>query len=174
MTIQEKAKAYDKALFKAMELGGDLTMPRSVAEKLFIIFPELKENEDEKIRKEIIKYIKTGTYHKSWVAWLEKQKPINVNAVEKKEKMSKRYDSMDELIADALIKMVEESDLIDRDKSNRIYWITKHRQKPIEWTKKDDNRLKNCIRLIGNAAYSTVSEQENAIEWIKSLKERYK
>lgn len=37
------------------------------------IFPEFKESEDEKIRKEIIDYIKTGTYHKSWIAWLEKQ-----------------------------------------------------------------------------------------------------
>ena len=35
--------------------------------------PELKESEDEKIRMEIIEYIKTGTYHKKWVAWLEKQ-----------------------------------------------------------------------------------------------------
>ena len=37
------------------------------------IFPELKESEDERIRKEIIEYIKTGTYHKDWIAWLEKQ-----------------------------------------------------------------------------------------------------
>lgn len=34
--------------------------------------PEL-ESEDEKIKKEIIDYIKTGTYHKKWIAWLEKQ-----------------------------------------------------------------------------------------------------
>ena len=43
------------------------------------LFPELKENKDERIRKEIIKYIKTGTYHKDWLTWLEKQgeqKPI--------------------------------------------------------------------------------------------------
>ena len=36
-------------------------------------FPELAESEDERIRKEIIEYIKTGTYHKDWIAWLEKQ-----------------------------------------------------------------------------------------------------
>ena len=34
---------------------------------------ELFESEDEKIKREIIKYIKTGTYHKDWIAWLEKQ-----------------------------------------------------------------------------------------------------
>ena len=40
------------------------------------IFPELAESEDEKIRKEIIEYIKTGTYHKDWIAWLEKQESV--------------------------------------------------------------------------------------------------
>ena len=46
-----------------------------IRQTVYSIFPELKENEDEKIRKEIIEYIKTGTYHKNWIAWLEKQKP---------------------------------------------------------------------------------------------------
>ena len=42
-------------------------------ETIEYIFPELKESEDEKIKRKIIKYIKTGTYHKDWIAWLEKQ-----------------------------------------------------------------------------------------------------
>lgn len=47
---------------------------RMFSEKeLNYLFPELKESEDERIRKEIIEYIKTGTYHKNWVVWLEKQ-----------------------------------------------------------------------------------------------------
>ena len=37
------------------------------------LFPELAEIEDVRIRKEIIAYIKTGTYHKDWITWLEKQ-----------------------------------------------------------------------------------------------------
>ena len=50
------------------------------------IFPELRESEDEKIRKEIIDYIKNSTCqvgdetYKSWIVWLEKQgeqKPTN-------------------------------------------------------------------------------------------------
>lgn len=46
--------------------------------------PELKESEDERIKKEIIDYIKTGTYHKKWIAWLEKQgnKPQGKSALE--------------------------------------------------------------------------------------------
>ena len=33
----------------------------------------VEETENERIKKEIIEYIKTGTYHKKWIAWLEKQ-----------------------------------------------------------------------------------------------------
>ena len=71
MTQEEKAKAYDKALKVIKECNPD--------ENGFItiypqeIFPELEESEDERIRKEIIEYIKTGTYRKDWLAWLEKQ-----------------------------------------------------------------------------------------------------
>ena len=55
------------ALLNSQELSNEQK------EKLESIFPELKESEDERIRKEIIEYIKIGTYHKDWVAWLEKQ-----------------------------------------------------------------------------------------------------
>ena len=72
MTQEEKAKAYDKALEIAKAWckldNNDLSN-----EDLETLFPELKESEDERIRKEIINYIKTGTYHKDWIAWLEKQ-----------------------------------------------------------------------------------------------------
>lgn len=36
-------------------------------------FPELKENEDERIRKEILDYIVKATGCKRWIAWIEKQ-----------------------------------------------------------------------------------------------------
>ena len=44
-------------------------------EKLDGFFPELCESEDEKIRKEIISYIKSSAAvtNKKWIAWLEKQ-----------------------------------------------------------------------------------------------------
>ena len=44
--------------------------------------PELKKNEDERIRKEILDYIDKSTGCKRWVAWLEKQgKPIDEEKV---------------------------------------------------------------------------------------------
>ena len=44
------------------------------------LFPELKESKDERIRKEIIQYIKDLNksgylYDEEWIAWLEKQAP---------------------------------------------------------------------------------------------------
>lgn len=67
------------------------------------IFPELKESEDEKIRKEILDYFKDLDEHgyptKEWTAWVEKQgepKPVDMSIKEKAHQIawesSKHYD----------------------------------------------------------------------------------
>lgn len=78
MTQEEKARAYDEVLKQIKECTPD--------ENGFItiypqeIFPELKEPEDEKVRKEIIDFLKLPhpqfvgkRDHEKWIAWLEKQ-----------------------------------------------------------------------------------------------------
>ena len=42
-----------------------------------------------------------------------------------------------------------------------------------DWTELDEDRLEKCIRLIKNSAYTTVKEEYESIEWLKSIKERY-
>ena len=80
MIDKEKAKAYDKALERARAINNgkdvDVESGTTICE---YIFPELKESEDEKIRKEIISILR-NTYWISnrnrfneLVAWLEKQ-----------------------------------------------------------------------------------------------------
>ena len=80
MTEKEKAEAYDKALERARAINNgkdvDVESGTTICE---YIFPELKESEDEKIRKEIISILR-NTYWTSnrnrfneLVAWLEKQ-----------------------------------------------------------------------------------------------------
>lgn len=72
MTEKEKAKAYDEAIERAKSYGN------IIAEE---IFPELKESEDEKIKKAIIEFFESEddntTYSlvrkKDIIAWLEKQ-----------------------------------------------------------------------------------------------------
>lgn len=82
MTTEEKAKAYDEALERAKayhrnELSG------SRKEITEYIFPELRESEDERIRKEMIKYfteikstvpIGSPNHFDSYLAYLERQK----------------------------------------------------------------------------------------------------
>ena len=80
MTEKEKAEAYDEALERARAINNgkdvDVESGTTICE---YIFPELKESEDDKIRKEIISTLR-NTYWTSnrnrfneLVAWLEKQ-----------------------------------------------------------------------------------------------------
>lgn len=71
MTEKEKAKAYDEAIERAKKMYGN-----GITEE---IFPELKESDDEKIRKEIISILRNAYWTSNrnrfneLVAWLEKQ-----------------------------------------------------------------------------------------------------
>lgn len=80
LSIEEKAKAYDEAIERANELNYVSDKDSLQRKTVEHIFPELKESEDERIRKELIDFIydKTDTYElreksNSWLAWLEKQ-----------------------------------------------------------------------------------------------------
>jgi len=107
LSIEEKAKAYDEAIEKLRDFYRDydtVSCLIDVKEELANLFPELKESEDEKIKKEIISFIQddideinlkvSGDYddrdeddiaHQNWckkaIAWLEKQgnSPIKWN-----------------------------------------------------------------------------------------------
>lgn len=83
LSMKEKAEAYDRALEIARAWykldNNDLSNT-----DLETLFPELKESEDERIRKDIIFYIKAIANNenispdskkecKTWIAWLEKQ-----------------------------------------------------------------------------------------------------
>ena len=80
MTENEKAEAYDKALERARAINNgkdvDVESGTTICE---YIFPELKESEDEKIRKEIISILRNAYWTSNrnrfneLVAWLEKQ-----------------------------------------------------------------------------------------------------
>ena len=78
MTEKEKAKAYDEVLKKASAAHKD--EDRHLKATLERIFPELKEDDDERIKKELIQWVDEfpdiiwrGHYKKDIIAWLEKQ-----------------------------------------------------------------------------------------------------
>ena len=72
-------KAYKEALERARQFS-EHPLQEDSANIVEYIFPELKESEDERIRKEIIEFLihtnKYGSNEKCevWLAWLEKQK----------------------------------------------------------------------------------------------------
>lgn len=81
MTTEEKARAYDEALERVNSKWHYKNQPCfiDVAE----IFPELKESEDEIIRKSIIAIINnyvdnSNTFKPKMLAWLEKQGTQNI------------------------------------------------------------------------------------------------
>ena len=93
MTIEEKARAYDEALKVLHKYdGAHIMFTQDLKEE---IFPELKESEDERIRKAIIDIIKfqkeqqchiDGAIYDEMVAWLEKQGEIGKVSYETVEK----------------------------------------------------------------------------------------
>lgn len=80
LSIEEKAKAYDEAKINGSRLWECGEITRTNYEYMF---PELKESEDERIRKEIIEFIErnkktnapipSDPYLDNWIAWLKKQ-----------------------------------------------------------------------------------------------------
>ena len=90
MTIEEKAKAYDEALAIAKQV---INNNCSEVEKLCLecVLPELKESEDERIRKGLVQHLKelrnwkVGTmspikvpaHYDAWITYLEKQNDAN-------------------------------------------------------------------------------------------------
>ncbi len=77
LSIEEKAKAYDEAIKKAESLYRAAEPMSACSVILEIIFPKLKESDDERIRKAIIEYFENcNIKHLDWIAWLENKKNL--------------------------------------------------------------------------------------------------
>ena len=83
MTQEEKARRYDEAIEIARQYYNDRVMPIGTNFKLERIFPELHESEDERIRKELIEFVKNrGGFKREYIVWLEKRKStVDINDV---------------------------------------------------------------------------------------------
>lgn len=78
MTQEEKAKAYDEALKVMRQWIAPCHTPEQLEAMKKSVFPELRESEDERIRKEIVgviqKHYPNTPESYRWISWLEKQK----------------------------------------------------------------------------------------------------
>lgn len=81
MTIEEKAKRYDEAINVAKDSFNYPDFPGFI--RADVVFPELAESEDERIRKALVEMVHDTTGDSLWIdynvhkedaiAWLEKQ-----------------------------------------------------------------------------------------------------
>lgn len=117
LTIEEKAKAYDKALERARAFnnGEDVDIEAGTTFCEYI-FPELKEGEDERIRKELIDFVKSRLAGfpecDRFIAWLEKQGKEPV------------WTDNDRIMAFTLLRDVEQMTHISNEgKNERLKWL---------------------------------------------------
>ena len=86
LSIEEKAKAYDKTLERAKSAIKECGNNKGRITMIEEIFPELKESDDERIRKDLCRaiwtYIPTEE-GEEYLLWLEKQgEPQGKSAME--------------------------------------------------------------------------------------------
>jgi hypothetical protein len=85
LSVEQKAKRYDEAKYimkEYLESGNAGVIAENTIKKAF---PELEESEDERIRKDIVTYLKSILSNKKygdkfiedWIAWLAKQQKPN-------------------------------------------------------------------------------------------------
>ena len=85
--MEDFKNKYDEALERARKIHNDTEFEYE-REMMEEVFPELSESEDEKIRKELIKFVKVNIpYEERYIAWLEKQKESDDNTKHDKEKI---------------------------------------------------------------------------------------
>ena len=151
----EKVKAYDNALNWMRSVYP--TMTDALKEDAEHYFPELKESEDERIRKALIQYIKynvsviSGWRKEELIAWLEKQK-------DHEDELEKAYKTADEV------------------QYRKGFEDGVASVKPAEWSEEDEKLLTDAIKYleIFDAQGIHGNRAVQAINWLKSLKERMK
>ncbi len=179
MTIEEKAKAYDKALEiakKNYDVAQDLCNGSQIGVECFKntltnIFPELGESKDEKIRKALIALLKFGLEDGSAVApgfnetkeqalaWLEKQG-------EQKPAWSKEDEKMYIATIFALDQFMGNENKLDWLKSLKDRVQPQPKQ---EWGKEDIRNIENIDSVL---FYDKDLPEDTCVRlrnWLKSL-----
>ena len=184
LTIEEKAQRYDEAIKKLHEI---ITMdnrpvnPKEIGE---YVFPELKDGDDERIRKHLIGVVELyygntdEQEKKDCLAWLEKQ------CGQKSAELPKGEDyGIDGLYAaiDILQKVLGEVDGYQSDDGIlehkcAITAVKKlYEKKPTKWSEEDEGFYIEAVKLLTNQSlYETcINLRTEVVDWLKSLKDRY-
>ena len=181
--IKEKAKAYDEAINKAKSLYKAAEPMSGCNVLLETIFPELKESEDERIRKSIINLIiksaqNGGMALHKWesqqmIAWLEKkgkQKHDNNCFLSWSEEDELYIRELESLVKRVWVIAEHQNDKDTIHKMSDLSFFLKTlkpQQKPV-WSEEDDKKAERIIRLL-QEAYD-INCINGSIDWLKSLR----
>lgn len=188
MTPEEKAKRYDEALKMAQSKIKNDKDHVLYEDDVIEIFPELKESEDEKIRKDLIQWIDEfpdtiwrGHYKKDILAWIEKQDIFSKKDVDDaylkgvadtKNEMEKQYEANYQIRKDiATFIFNYRGDIKDRSKwmnylGIKVSFVEKQDEQKPAWSEEDEKMVKDIIAAIDALYY------HGMVKWLKSLKER--
>jgi hypothetical protein len=127
-----------------------------------------KDNEDEKIRKAIIRLLQDGGYmepqdKEKAFAWLEKQKPIELPVV---------TNNKDAFCLDKLYVLIRDSELEESVKDFLKRFLSKHYGNSVqEWSKEDEEFL-DCVEACVHACINTIGtvKKVRCIDWLRSLR----
>lgn len=192
LSIEEKAKRYDEAMGKLRTMRNAWNnletdySPKDVVSDIEHYFPELRESEDEMIRKHLIKHFRVkskekwnGIFVKDILAWLEKQgeqKPVD--KVEPKFKV--RY-------AGGEYNVLEVKDIAGvtsygiEDEPNHIDYVKAENceivsEQNTDWSDEDEKFFKTAL---WHLSYSISNGNDTNIycditNWFRTLKNRVK
>lgn len=200
LSIEEKAQRYDKALERAKGVIEQNPLMEYLKKEIEYIFHELKESEDEKMRKGIIRnleylmdraegFVKDELRER--IAWLEKQgEQILTNSAKTcKDEQKPAWSEEDEETLKILDRDLQEfysrrkaqagSPLFESQMQN-VRWLKflKDRVQPKqEWSEEDETYLDHIITAI-KSYYTDDKGKENPwreelLRWLESLRERY-
>lgn len=149
--------------------------------------PELKESEDEKIRKELIAYCQVNmghTWHdikqEDYIAYLEKQKPVEtkIKVVVPKFRVGETITDDTGVYPHKKIEAIENENYVVRC----LYTNQKHyipidtqdeyvlvEQKPVEWSEEDEKILNLIIARLHSHPGVELEEYEKLYRWLNNL-----
>ena len=190
LSVEKKAKAYDEALEKARQL---CEYPTLFPSDLKDIFPELRESENERIRKTLINMFKgydiqkVGDFtDKEIIAWLEKQaeqKPDD--KVEPKFKAGDKIQYSKGCGTILTIEKIENGEYIfgnnkghiTIESGNKWYLVEQN----LAWSEEDEkltNRIEGwldtlCDYLKDDNSLECIKDVKDIVERLKSIKGKY-
>ena len=172
---------YEKKMTReeAIEKVRKMSLPKETVEILEALAPELRESEDEKIRKEIIDFVNHYRYNtditteqaewcKKVIAYLEKQKKNVVvydgdNYKSAKEKAWTNFSGK--------VSLIPEAKSIHDNGFSEGYQFGIHEEKPLKWTVHDEAVRKEAIACLEEwkrlIPYSGIEDYDNILNWLK-------